>query len=90
MLNFAEQTGSGAVMLVWSFLPSQRRQHIANGRNTNDTQNKTKTNTKSQQIMTKCGKCGKPKRLIRCPLVFDLFCTFVCGIMGFVVVRLSC
>jgi hypothetical protein len=23
MLNFAEQTGSGAVMLVWSFLPLQ-------------------------------------------------------------------
>ena len=23
MLNFAEQTGSGAVILVWSFLPSQ-------------------------------------------------------------------
>jgi hypothetical protein len=21
MLNFAEQTGSGAVMIVWSFLP---------------------------------------------------------------------
>ena len=25
MLNFAEQTGSGAVMLVWSFLPATTR-----------------------------------------------------------------
>ena len=38
MLNFAEQTGSGAVMLVWSFLPIDYLQmyiyyilHIING-----------------------------------------------------------
>ena len=30
MLNFAEQTGSGAVMLVWSFLVERAKQTNTN------------------------------------------------------------
>ncbi len=33
MLNFAEQTGSGAVIVVWSFLPTNRTHTINNRHN---------------------------------------------------------
>ena len=45
MLNFAEQTGSGAVMLVWSFLQGEGR---TKDKITKATQQQTKLNILNQ------------------------------------------